>query len=132
MEEGDVRVEGLTSKAEGLTGAIAVALLFAAAAGGGTDPARRIAIRVPEGFSPGPEFERFSGWARREGVEVEVGPEASPVPAGWEAARVAVLPASAAFRRLVARFPVRLTEKEFVFDGRTYGQSDDAVALTDS
>jgi hypothetical protein len=86
---------------------------------------------VPEGFSPGPEFERFSGWARREGVEVEVGPESSPVPAGWEAARVAVLPASAAFRRLVARFPVRLTEKEFVFDGRSYGQPDDAVALTD-
>jgi hypothetical protein len=86
---------------------------------------------VPEGFSTGPEFERLSGWGRRAGVEVEVGPAASQVPAGWEAARVALLPASAAFRRLVARFPVRLTEKEFVFDGRSYGQSDDAVALTD-
>jgi len=92
---------------------------------------RRIAIRVPEGFSPGPEFERLSGWGRRAGVEVEVAPESSPVPAGWEAARVAILPASAAFRQLVARFPVRLTEKGFVFDGRSYGQSDDAMALTD-
>jgi hypothetical protein len=108
-----------------------VVVLLCAATAGGSDPARRIAIRVPEGFSPGPEFERFSGWARREGVKVEVGPEASPVPAGWEAARVAILPASEAFRRLVARFPLRLSEKEFVFDGRTYGQSDDAVALTD-
>jgi hypothetical protein len=105
--------------------------LLLAGAAGGADPARRIAIRVPEGFSPGPEFERFSGWARREGVEVEVGPESAPVPAGWEAARVAVLPASAAFRRLVAKFPVRLTEKDFVFDGRSYGQPDDAVVLTD-
>jgi hypothetical protein len=110
---------------------MAAAWLFGAAAIGGALPARRIAIRVPEGFSTGPEFERLSGWGRRAGVEVEVGPEASQVPAGWEAARVALLPASAAFRRLVARFPVRLTEKEFVFDGRSYGQSDDAVALTD-
>ena len=131
MEEGDLRaVEGRRSKVGGWSGAIAAALFIAATAGG-ADSARRIAIRVPEGFSPGPELERFSGWARREGVEVEVGPESAPVPAGWEAARVAVLPASAAFRGLVAKFPVRLTEKEFVFDGRSYGQPDDAVALTD-
>lgn len=118
------------STVERLSAAVAVALLLAGAVGG-SDSVRRIAIRVPEGFSPGPEFERFSGWARREGVEVDVGPESSPVPAGWEAARVAVLPASAAFRGLVAKFPVRLTEKEFVFDGRSYGQPEDAVALTD-
>jgi hypothetical protein len=92
---------------------------------------RRIAIRVPEGFSPAPEFERLSGWARRAAVEVAIAEESSPVPAGWEAARVAVLPASEGFRRLVAKFPVRLESKEFVFDGRAYGHPDDAIALSD-
>jgi hypothetical protein len=92
---------------------------------------RKIAIRVTDGFSLGSEFERFSGWARREGVELEVGPESSPGPAGSEVVHVAVLPASEALARLVARFPIRLTGKEFAFDGRTYGQAADAIALTD-
>jgi glycosyl hydrolase family 113 len=94
-------------------------------------PPRKIAIRVPDGFSLGSEFERFSGWARREGVEFEVGPESSPGPAGPEVVHVAVLPASEALARLVARFPIRLTGEEFAFDGRTYGQAADAIALTD-
>jgi hypothetical protein len=106
-------------------------MLFTTAASAGTTAVRRIAIRVPEGFSLGQEFERVSGWARREGIEVEVGPESAPVPAGWEAARLAVLPASESFRRLVARFPLRFTEKEFVFDGRPYAQPGDAIAVTD-
>jgi hypothetical protein len=131
VEEGDVRVEGRRSKVEGLGGAIALALLFATAAGAGTTPVRRIAIRVPEGFLLGQEFERFSGRARRQGVEVEVGPESSPAPEGWETARLAVLPASESFRRLAARFPLRLSEKEFVFDGRSYGQPGDAIAVSD-
>lgn len=92
---------------------------------------RKIAIRVPDEFSLGPEFERFSGWARREGVELEVGPESSPGPAGSQVVHVAVLPASEALARLVARFPIRLIGKEFAFDGRTYGQAADAIALTD-
>ncbi len=94
-------------------------------------PPRKIALRLSEGFSLGPELERFSGWARREGVELEVGPESSPAPAGSETVHVAVLPVSEALRRLVARFPVRLTEKDFAFDGRTYAQAADAIALTD-
>jgi glycosyl hydrolase family 113 len=94
-------------------------------------PPRRIAIRVPEGFSLAPEFERLSGWARRAGVEVAVAEEPSPAPAGWEAARVTVLPASESFRRLAAKFPVRLESKQFVFDGRAYGHPDDAIALSD-
>jgi hypothetical protein len=106
-------------------------MLFATAAGAGTTAVRRIAIRLPEGFSLGQDFERFSGWAGRQGVEVEVGPESSPAPAGWETARLAVLPASESFRRLAARFPLRLSEKEFVFDGRSYGQPGDAIAVTD-
>jgi hypothetical protein len=95
------------------------------------DPPRRIAIRVPDGFLLGQEFERFSGWARREAVELEVGPESSPAPAGSELVHVTVLPASEVLARLVAKFPIRLTGKDFAFDGRTYGQETDAIALTD-
>jgi hypothetical protein len=109
---------------------MALFFLFCSAVSWGAT-ARKVAIRVPEGFSLAPEFERLSGWARRGGVEVAVAEESSPVPAGWEAARVTVLPASESFRRLVAKFPVRLESKEFVFDGRAYGTPDDAIALSD-
>lgn len=132
MEESrELRVEG-----RGWRGArilVALGLLLSAVCHGASEKtARKIAIRVPEGFSLGPEFERFSGWARREESKLEIGPESSPVPQGWEAARVAVLPASEAFRRLVARFPLKLAEREFVFDARTYARPGDAIALVDS
>ena len=129
MEAGRVMARGPKTGPRGRIRWVAVLLVAASSMPGAQ--ARRIAIRVPEGFALGPEFERFSGWARREGVQVEVGPESSAVPPGWEAARLSVLPPSDAFRRLVARFPLRLSDKEFVFDGRTYAQPDDAVALTD-
>ena len=124
MEEGRLR------SAAPIAGLLAVALPVVLMAVERA-PARRIAIRVPSGFPLAPELERFSGWARREGVEVETGPEALPVPPGWEAARIAVLPAAEGFRRSVAKFPVRLTETEFLFDGRLYGQPGDAIALSD-
>jgi hypothetical protein len=110
---------------------VAVIVMAALAAPVPGDPPHRITIRVPDGFSLDRDFERFSGWARREGVELEVGPESSPAPAGSELVHVAVLPASQVLARLVAKFPVRLTGKEFAFDGRTYGQEADAIALTD-
>lgn len=106
-------------------------LLSAVAPGAPGESARRIAIRIPEGLSLAPEFERFSGWADRQGIQFEVGPEAAAVPAGWETARIAVLPASEAFRRLVAKFPLRIAQRVFVFDGRSYGQPEDAIALSD-
>ena len=43
---------------------------------------------VAEGFSLGADFERFVAWARRRGIEVQSGPEGSPVPKRVGAAHV--------------------------------------------
>ncbi|MGH9316199.1 MAG: glycoside hydrolase family 113 [Thermoanaerobaculia bacterium] len=104
-------------------------LLFADAAGAAE--IRHVAIRIPEGFSFGAEFERMGAWARREGVELEVRPEGSVVAAGWETAHLSVLPAAEALRRSLARFPVQFEEKRFLFDGRAFGGREDAIALRD-
>jgi hypothetical protein len=104
-----------------------VLLLPAAALGAPADITRRVAIRPGEGVSLAGDFERLAGWARREGMEIEIAPESSPVPPGWETARIAV----DSFRRLAAKFPVRILAKEFVFDDRRYGRLGDAVALSD-
>lgn len=92
---------------------------------------RRVALRVPEGFSLGPDFERLSAWARRQGIELSVGSEAAPVAAGAEVVRLSLLPPSDSYRRRLERFPVRLETKGFVFDGCAYRQPDEAIALCD-
>lgn len=92
---------------------------------------RRIALFVPPGFSLLAEFERLSAWERRSGVEIEVRAEASPAPEGPEAVRLSALPLSPFYRRLLARFPVRVEPRGFVFDGRAYREPDDAIALSD-
>ena len=97
----------------------------------GKAPVRRIAIRVAPGLSVARALDGFSGWARQEGLEIEVGPEDLPIPPGWEAVRVAILPAAESFRRSLVKFPVRLARTEFSFDGRAYGRPGDAIALSD-
>ncbi|MGE5277273.1 MAG: glycoside hydrolase family 113 [Acidobacteriota bacterium] len=99
---------------------------FAAGSGG-----RRVALRVAPGLSPGPELERVAGWARRQGILLEIGPESAPVPPGAEAVFLSLLPASSSYRRRLERFPVRLERNGFVFDGRAYRHPNDAMALAD-
>ena len=92
---------------------------------------RRAAMRIPQAWLNGPEMQRLIGWGRRSGIEIDVGAESAPVPPGWEAVFVGIVPASAALRRQLERFPVRLDEKGFVFDGREFRRPEDAIALTD-
>ncbi len=96
-----------------------------------TPELRRIAVRIPEGFALGTEFERVTGWAKRRGFEVDVRPEAAPVPKGWEAVYLARVPVSDRSKTALARFPVSFEAAAFVFDGRTYEGRDDAIFLAD-
>ena len=110
--------------------AVAGVLLFVAAKPKPPEP-RRIAVRIAEGVSLGPDFERAVAWARRRGIEVQSGPEGSPVPKGFETARLSVLPAAERLKAQLKRFPIALEEKGFVFDGRTYAGENVAVFLAD-
>ena len=114
-----------------------LALLLAAPA----EPApRRVTIILPEGW-PAEAFERFRGFARREGIELEVVREAERLSgnaareadrhSGGEVVRMAASPASAAFRRGLAAFPVTVDAAGFVFDGRIYRAPGDAIVLSD-
>ena len=111
-----------------------LALLLAASA----EPApRRITIVLPDGW-PAEAFERFRGFARREGIELDIAREADRVSSG-EVVRLAASPPSASFRRRLAAFPVRLeagaggrgAAAGFVFDGRVYRDPGDAIVLND-
>ncbi|HEX9287231.1 MAG TPA: hypothetical protein VF999_08200, partial [Thermoanaerobaculia bacterium] len=93
-------------------------------------PVRRVAIVLPEGW-PIESLQRWAGFARREGVEIRLAGEAEPLPPGWEVARFAAPPVPDAFRRRLARFPVRLESPGFLFDGRAYRDAGDAVVLSD-
>ncbi len=96
-----------------------------------SSPVRRIAIRVPESFSRAQVFEPYASFARRRGVELDIGLENKEVPSGWEVVRMGALPVSDHFRRLLDRFPLRLKESGFEFDGRTYPAPEDGIALSD-
>src|SRR5262249_31474387 len=91
---------------------------------------RRIALRVAEAWLQLPEMERMKGWGRRSGIELDVASESTPVPRGWETVFLGTLPASSFLRKRLERFPVRLEEKGFLFDGREYRGPEDAIALT--
>jgi hypothetical protein len=105
-----------------LAGACAVAV---------ADEKRRIVVRVPEAWLSLPEMQRMAGWGRRSGFEIDLAGESAPVPPGGEVVFVGAVPASAAMRKKLDRFPVRLEEKGFVFDGHEYRGTEDAIALTD-
>jgi hypothetical protein len=92
---------------------------------------RRIAIRAPEALTKGQEAERLAGWARRQGVRLDVAGEATPVPPGWEVVRIGVAPASADLVRRLARFGVKTTPAGFTFDGRSYAGAEDAIGVRD-
>ena len=92
---------------------------------------RRIALRAPEGLVSEQELARFSEWARRRGVELQSGPDALPVPRGFDAAYLSTIPVSEPIRGIAAAFPITLEPAGFAFDGRSYHGADDAIALTD-
>lgn len=110
--------------------AAAGVLLFVAAKPKSPEP-RRIAVRVAEGVSLTPDFERAAAWAKRRGIEVQTGPEGSPVPKGFETAHVSALPAADRLKAQLARFPITLEDAGFAFDGRTYSGKDVAIVLAE-
>ncbi len=92
---------------------------------------RRVAVRLAEGIDAGTAFDPGSVWARRKNVELQAAAEGVAVPKGFEVVHVAVLPATPPVPALLAKFPVTLEEKAFVFDGRTFAGEEDAILLTD-
>lgn len=92
---------------------------------------RSIAVRVQQGLPTGPELDRLTGWARREGIAIEVRPESVPVARGWEAVYLSELPVSDFLRRAMPRFPLSLEARGFVFDGRTYRTAEDGILISD-
>ncbi len=107
------------------------ALLLSLAPPLSSEAPRRVALRLSAGVSLGAHLDRLSGWARREGLEIDVAAETSPAPAGSDVLRLTLLPASEDFRRRLAPFPVRLEAKGFSFDDRAYREPGDAIALRD-
>jgi len=106
----------------------AVALL----AFGAAPPAvRRIEIRAAASLFSADDLERLTGWAARQGVSVDVGPENGGVTAGARVFRVAVSPAPADLARRLTRFGVQPEAAGFVFDGRAYRGPEDGVAVRD-
>jgi hypothetical protein len=92
---------------------------------------RRIEIRAATSLFSADDLERLTGWAARQGVSVDVGPENGAVTAGARVFRVAVSPAPADFARRLPRFGVQPEASGFAFDGRSYRGPEDGVAVRD-
>lgn len=92
-------------------------------------PAARIAVRAPASLLAGESIRRFAGWAARQGLRFDPGPEDAPVAPGDRVVRIAISPAAPDFHRRIARFGVRPEPKGFTFDGRAYRGEDDAIRV---
>ena len=90
-----------------------------------------MAIRASADLPPA-GLDRLTSAARARGVEVELAREGEPAPAGFDLLRLSTLPPSDAVRTAVLVFPVAFESGAFVFDGRAYRRSDEAVRLTTS
>jgi hypothetical protein len=107
-----------------------VALVGFASPGPDRAPVRRVAFALPDGWEL-PGLARWTAFARRERIEIRVAGESDVFGSDWEVARLAAPPVSAAFRSRLARYPVTLAPSGFVFDGRTYREAGDGIALSD-
>ncbi len=110
---------------------LALLALAAAAVPAPAAPVRRVAIRASADL-PGPGLDELAAAARARGIEVELAREGSPPPAGFDLLRLSTLPPSDAVRTAVLVFPVAFEPGAFVFDGRAYRRTDEAVRLTAS
>lgn len=77
------------------------------------------------------ELDRLAGWAKRRGIQIESGPEETPVPEGFEAAHLWSVPISERLKPALGQFPISFDERGFVFDGRTYSGNGDGIFLRD-
>ena len=88
----------------------------------------RVTIVLPDGWEA-TGFERWSAFARREGIEMRVAREREPPATGGKTVWLGAPPVSDALRRCLAAFPVTLEASGFAFDGRSYRAPGDAVVL---
>ena len=80
--------------------ALATALLIIAA----KEPEpRRIAVRLSEGISSPAALESLAERAKGRGIELQVAPEGTSVPRGFDVAHLAILPPPEALRAALAR-----------------------------
>ena len=70
-------------------------------------------------------------WAKRRNMELQTGPEGTPVPKGFEVVHVCTLPLTPGVATLVAKFPISLDAKGFTFDGRDYSGDGGGILLSD-
>jgi hypothetical protein len=92
---------------------------------------RRIEIRAAASLFSADDLERLTGWAARQGAQVDIGPENGAVTAGARVFRVALSPAPADLARRLPRFGVQPEASGFAFDGRSYRGPADGVAVRD-
>jgi hypothetical protein len=109
----------------------AVLLLGILAAGARTPEPRRIALRVSGGVAGAKALGRLTEEGKGRAVELQMAPEGTPVPKGFEVAHLSTVPPSDALKALLLRFPVTFEGAGFTFDGRTYAGPDDALFLAD-
>ncbi|HKD19763.1 MAG TPA: hypothetical protein VKG23_18050 [Thermoanaerobaculia bacterium] len=64
-------------------------------------------------------------------MELQMAPEGTAVPKGFEVAHLSTAPPSDDLKPLLARFPVTFEGTGFLFGGRTFGGPDDALFLAD-
>jgi hypothetical protein len=108
--------------------ALATALLIIAA----KEPEpRRIAVRLSEGIPSPAALESLAERAKGRGIELQVAPEGTSVPRGFDVAHLATLPPPEALRAALARFPVAFEGGGFTFDGRMFSGKEDALFLSD-
>jgi hypothetical protein len=108
-----------------------VLLLGILAAGAKTPEPRRIALRVSGNVAGAAALSRLTDEARGRAVELQMAPEGTAVPKGFEAAHLATVPPSDALKPLLSRYPVTFEGAGFSFGGRAFTGSDDAVFLVD-
>src|SRR5262249_27377976 len=126
----DRRRLGRVAARRALTAALAaVAVGALLSASPQTPPTRKNAGRggegVPAGSAVGPDA------TRRRNLEVQVGPEGTPVPKGYEVVHICKLPLPPDVASAVAKFPITFDPKGFTFDGRAYSGEEDAILLSD-
>jgi hypothetical protein len=92
---------------------------------------RRIEIRAGADLFSSDDLERLTGWAARQGVQVDLGPETGAVTPGARVFRAAVSPAPPELARRLSRFGVQPESAGFAFDGRSYRGQEDGVAVRD-
>jgi Glycoside Hydrolase Family 113 len=99
---------------------------------GAKDPEpRRVALRLSEGITTVPALERLAERAKGHGVDLQVAPEGTAVPRGFDVAHLSTLPPPEKLSSRLSRFPVTFDGAGFTFDGRRFAGKDDALFLVD-